>query len=196
MRALLVASDDGRAARLEQGLREIGNTAILRIPLGGEFSDTLVAADPDVVVVDLARPERAPLDDLQRVGAHNPRPVVMFVGFDDEAFLKEAIAAGVNSYGVVNGAFPDLKPVVTAAIASFHRYQQVIADLLEAQTMLAERETINCAKKLLMKERNLDEPRAYRWLRRRAMQESRSIAAIAAALIAVKGDQNRDAGSE
>jgi response regulator NasT len=34
-----------------------------------------------------------------------------------------------------------------------------------------------------MKERNIDEPQAYRWLRRKAMNESKRIAVVAAELL-------------
>ena len=50
-----------------------------------------------------------------------------------------------------------------AAVAIFRKYQQVADDLDTAKAMLAERETINRAKSVLMRERNFDEPRAYRW---------------------------------
>jgi response regulator NasT len=38
-----------------------------------------------------------------------------------------------------------------------------------------------------MRQRNIDEPQAYRWLRRRAMNESRRIGDIAAELLASEG---------
>jgi AmiR/NasT family two-component response regulator len=134
LRLLLVASEDGRAARLKQRLREIGDAAILRVPPERDLPDAVAAAAPDAIIVDMARPERAALHDLRRVGAHDPRPVVMFVGFDDAAFLEEAIAAGISSYSVVRDAFPDLKPVVMAAVAIFRRHHQVITDLRQANT--------------------------------------------------------------
>ena len=56
-------------------------------------------------------------------------------------------------------------------------------DLQQARTSLIERETIDRAKALLMKERNFGEPQAYRWLRRKAMNESKRIVAIAAELL-------------
>jgi response regulator NasT len=104
---------------------------------------------PDVVIVDMARPDRDALD-LRRVSADNPRPVVMFVDRDDRAFMEEAIAAGVSSYNVVNAAFPDVKPVIMAAVAIFRKHQHVAADLQQARTSLLERETIDRAKTQLI----------------------------------------------
>ena len=111
----------------------------------------------------------------------------MFVDRDDRAFMEEAIAAGVSSYNVVDTAFPDIKPIVMAAVAIFRKYQKVADDLSKAKASLLERETINRAKSMLMRQQNIDEPQAYRWLRRRAMNESRRIGDIAADLLASEG---------
>ena len=184
LKVLLADSDAGRASLLEQRLSEITDAVIARVPAGGTLLDAVSAQAPDVIIVDMARPDRDGLDDLRRVSADNPRPIIMFVDQDDRAFMEEAIAAGVSSYNVVNAAFPDVKPIVMAAVAIFRRYRQVEVDLRQARTTLLERETIDRAKAMLMKQRKLDEPQAYRWLRRKAMNESKRIVAVAAELLA------------
>jgi two-component system, response regulator / RNA-binding antiterminator len=184
LKVLLADSDANRAAILKQRLGEISDAVILRVPVGGSLLDAVTALMPDVIIVDMARPDRDGLDDLRRVSADNPRPIVMFVDRDDRAFMEEAIAAGISSYNVVNSAFPDIKPIVMAAVAIFRKYQQVANDLSKAKATLLERETINRAKSVLMLQRNMEEPQAYRWLRRRAMNESRRIVDIATELLA------------
>jgi two-component system, response regulator / RNA-binding antiterminator len=187
LRVLLADPDPDRTTALEQRLGEIGDAVILRMPAGGSLFDAVGALAPDVIIVSMARPDRDALDDLRRVGADNPRPIVMFVDRDDRAFMEAAIAAGVSSYNVVDTAFPDVKPIVMAAVAIFRKYQQLAEELSRARATLQERETINKAKALLMRQRNIDEPRAYRWLRRRAMNESRRIGDIAAELLESAG---------
>lgn len=187
LKVLLADSDPDRAAILERRLGEISDAVILRVPAGRGLIDAVPELAPDVIIVDMARPDRDGLDDLRRASAHNPRPVVMFIDRDDRGFMEEAIAAGVSSYNVVGAAFPDVKPIVMAAVAIFRKYQQVADDLSTARAMLAERDTINRAKTLLMRQRNIEEPQAYRWLRRRAMNESRRIGDVAAELVAGEG---------
>jgi two-component system, response regulator / RNA-binding antiterminator len=189
LRVLLADSDVERATALELRLREITDAVILRVPAGSTLLDAVAAQAPDVIIVDMARPDRDALDDLRRVGADNPRPVVMFIDRDDRAFMEEAIAAGVSSYNVADSAFPDVKPIVMAAVAIFRRYQQVADDLQSARAQLRERETVNRAKSMLMRQRNIGEPQAYRWLQRRAMNENKRIADIAAALLAEAGEE-------
>ena len=173
---------------LELRLREITNAAIVRVPSGSSLLDAVSAEAPDVIIVDMARPDRDALDDLRRVSTDNPRPIVMFVDRDDRAFMEDAIAAGVSSYNVVNTAFPDVKPIVMAAVAIFRKHRQVEADLTKARATLSERENIDRAKAMLMRQRKLDEPQAYRWLRRKAMNESKKIAVVAAELLAAANE--------
>ena len=187
LKVLLAAADPDRVAILAQRLGEIGDAVVLRVPAGGNLVDAVPQLAPDVIIVDMARPDRDGLDDLRRAGAANPRPVVMFVDRDDRGFMEEAIAAGVSSYNVVGVAFPDIKPIVMAAVAIFHKHQQVADDLMHAKATLLERDTINRAKSLLMRQRHIDEPQAYRWLQRRAMNESRRIGDIAVELLAGEG---------
>jgi two-component system, response regulator / RNA-binding antiterminator len=180
---MLADSDPDRTTALKQRLREISDAEILSAPAGSSLIDAVATLAPDVIIVDMARTDRDALDDLRRVSADNPRPIVMFVDRDDRAFMEAAIAAGVSSYNVVDAAFPNIKPIVMAAVAMFRKYQQLADDLSKARETLQERETINKAKALLMRQRNIDEPRAYRWLRRRAMNENRRIGAVAAELL-------------
>jgi response regulator NasT len=189
LRVLLADSDADRAALLEERLLEISDAEIFRVPAGGTLLDAVATLAPDVIIVDMARPDRDGLDDLRRVSADNPRPIIMFVDCDDRSFMEDAIAAGVSSYNVANTAFPDVKPIVMAAVAIFRKYQQVAADLHQARATLLERENIDRAKSLLMKQRKLDEPQAYRWLRRKAMNESKRIATVAAELLAATDER-------
>lgn len=184
LRVLLADSDPDRGAVLEQRLRDIGDAVILRVPGGRRLADTVRELAADVLVVDMPLPDRDRLDELRQIGADGPRPIVMFVGRDDGSFMEAAIAAGVSSYNVVGTAFPDAAPIVLAAVAIFHKHQRLADELRAAKATLVERDTINRAKSLLMRRRHIDEPQAYRWLRRQAMNRSRRLADIAAELLA------------
>jgi two-component system, response regulator / RNA-binding antiterminator len=109
---------------------------------------------------------------------------VMFADCVDDAFMDEAIAAGVSSYNVRGVAFPDVRPIVQAAVAIFRRYQKVAADLEAAELRLDDQAAIQKAKVLLMRERRMSEPQAHRWLQRRAMEKGRRLAEVARQVLA------------
>ena len=68
-------------------------------------------------------------------------------------------------------------------MALFRRYARVETELAAATAQLEERRVVERAKALLMAERKVTEPQAYRWLRNTAMNENRRIAQVAAQLI-------------
>ena len=180
---LLAGSDAARAALLEERLGKIGGAVLRRSPAGSLLPDAVASGAPDVIVVDMVGGDRDLLEALRRVAADNPRPVAMFADRYDRGLMEEAIAAGVSSYTVAAAGFPDVAPIVSAAVALFDKYQRVASDLQEARKSLIDRATIDRAKALLMKQRHIGEPQAYRWLRRKAMNENKRIAAVAAELL-------------
>jgi response regulator NasT len=92
---------------------------MLRLQPGEFLADAVAALAPDVVLVDMARPDRDALDGIRRVTGHNPRPIVLFVDQDDPAFMEEAISAGVSSYNVPGLPPPGVKPILRAAASLF-----------------------------------------------------------------------------
>ena len=183
MRVLLADGDPERDLAVQTALLSAGATTILR---PGK-SETLLAAvarnAPEVVIVDMQRPDRDALDDLRHLTRHAPQPIVMFVDTDDPAFMEEAIAAGVSSYNVVGSRLPDVKPIIRAAIAIFRRFSQIEADLRRAEAGLQNRATIDRAKAMLIKTRRFSEPDAHRWLQQQAMKRGRRLADVAADLL-------------
>ena len=144
---------------------------MLRAAPGSSIADVVRTEAPDVIIVDMTLPDRDALEDIRAVNSHAPRPVVMFVDQDDPGFMGEAIAAGVSSYNVVGMTLPDVKPIVAAALAIFHRHRQVEQELAQAKAVIEERRMLDRAKAILMRRRGVGEPEAYRWLRRKAMNE-------------------------
>jgi response regulator NasT len=177
---ILLADDDAeRAGAIARILAADAGLTVLRLKSDESLADAVAALAPDVVLVDMARPDRDALDGIRQLTALIPRPVVLFVDEDDAGFMEEAINAGVCSYNAVGMPPPDVKPILRAAVALFRRHQQSRDDLKEAEARLQERAIIDQAKAILIKQRRLSEPNAYRWLRRTAMSSARRIVDVA-----------------
>ena len=156
---------------------------VVCIEAGEMLADAVIAHRPDVVVVDMTRPDRDTLEGVRLLSNTMPHPVVMFVDQDDPAFMQEAIDAGVSSYNVGSVTPAEMRPVLRAAVALFHRYQQTHARLTEAETRLRERDLVDRAKAMLIRRRKFSEPEAYRWLQREAMSSGRRIPDVAQTVI-------------
>ncbi len=179
MKVLLADDDADRARLLARALEADPGLAVVRIGAGEALSDAVAAHAPDVVIVDMARPDRDALEGVRQLASRSPRPVVVFVDEDDPGFMEEAIGAGVSSYNVLGLPPPDVKPILRAAVALFGRHRQMREELDRAERKLGEREVIDRAKAILIRERRLAEPAAYAWLRRQAMARGRRIVEIA-----------------
>jgi len=183
MRVLLADANLDRAASVADRLAEASAADVLHLVPGESLAEAVSRLTPDVVIVDMARPDRDQLDSIREVSSRHPSPIVLFVDRDDAAFMEAAIEAGVSSYNVVGTALPDVKPIVETAVVMFRRYRQVELELRKAEASLKERSLIDRAKAKLIQERRLSEPDAYRWLRRQAMDRGRRIADVAADLL-------------
>ncbi len=169
MKILLADDDAERASGLAELLLADPTITVMRLRVGELLPDGVAEQKPDVVIVDMARPDRDALEAVRQVSASDPRPVVMFVDQDDPAFMEEAIGAGVVSYNVAGVNLPDVKPILRAAAALFRQRQTMQAQLHKSEARLRERTTIERAKALLIRERRMSEPEAHRLLQRRAM---------------------------
>src|SRR5690349_16032397 len=187
---LLIDTDAERARALEEKLLQSGFARVVRAG-DGDLATAVEAAKPDLVIIDMALPDRDALEDIRAVSAASP--VVMFAGTDDPAFAQEAIAAGVCSYNLSGVALQDVRPIMASAIALFKRYRHVETELAAAKALLDERRQLERAKAILMKDRKMTEPEAYRWLQKKAMNESRKLSHVVAEFVEAHGQISREA---
>lgn len=190
MKILLADDDADRVRLLMRALSTDPSVTVLRLHLEEALPDAVAAHAPDVVLVDMARPDRDALESLRQLSARDPRPVVLFVDQDDPQFMEAAISAGVSSYNVVGTPPPDVKPILRAAVALFRQHQQTRAALNSAEAKLQERTIIDQAKAWLIRDRRISEPDAYRWLRRNAMSSGRKIVDVARQVLR-QGEETR-----
>lgn len=189
MRILLADEGAERPRELARALARDRSLETVRVTLGDSLPEAVARHQPDMVLVDLPRPDRDALDELRQVSASALRPVVLFMDEDDPGFMEEAIAAGVCSYNVTGMIPSDMKPLLRAAVALFRRHQDMAERLRDAESRLAEREAVERAKAVLIRERHFTEPEAYNWLRRHAMQRGERVPAVAARLLREREEQ-------
>lgn len=185
MRLLLIDPDPARAALVAEGLADMAPLHLHRVERLDEAE--LQAFAPDLVVIAADSPDRDTLESLREASQVNPRPVVMFVDRSEPGLAEEAVRAGVAAYIVGGLQRERVRSILEVAMSRFQLMQGLRADLAKAQSDLAARKTIDRAKGLLMKERQIDEEAAYAILRKLAMDSGRSIGAVAADLLAFAG---------
>lgn len=184
---MIVEPDRDRALQIADSLREAGYDKIKVIAERSSLSRHIASYAPDVVLIDMANPSRDMLEEMTLASGPLERPVAMFVDRSDDQLTAAAIEAGVSAY-VVDGLRSDrVKPIMDAAIARFRMIQRMRNELAETKRALEERKVIDRAKGIVMKARGVSEDEAYALLRSAAMDQSKRIAEVAAALVASAG---------
>lgn len=180
---VVVEKDRERALLIVDALRGAGDHDIQVIAEETGLARRIASQRPDLVLIDLRSPSRDMLEELTLASGPLDRPVAMFVDRSDEGLTRAAIEAGVSAY-VVDGLRPErIKPVLDAAIARFHMFQRMRAELSATKAALEERKVIDRAKGLLMRARRIDEDAAYALLRKTAMDQGKKMVEVAQALV-------------
>lgn len=183
MKIVVVDPDRERAHLIVDGLCEAGGHEVVVLGDQAGLEAKLAKLDPDIVLIDLASPSRDVMESVALASGPMERPVAMFVDQSDDAMTRAAIEAGVSAY-VVDGLRKDrLQPILETAIARFHAFARLRAELDATKTALAERKTIDRAKGVLMRAKGLSEEEAYALLRKTAMDQNKKIADIAASIV-------------
>jgi len=184
---LVVDQNVVRASILEEGLREAGYTRVTVVRDMQNLLKRIEETDPDVICIDLENPNRDVLEQMFQVSRSVPRPVAMFVDRSDTDMIKAAVESGVGAY-VVDGLRKErIKPVLEMAISRFAAFRELREELDRTRQALEERKTIERAKGILMRKRDLTEDAAYTLLRTAAMNENRRLVEIAEAVITAEG---------
>lgn len=183
LRVLLVDQDRSRASVLEEGLREAGCADVIAVRDMQNLLRRILDADPDVIFIDLANPDREVLEQMFEVSRSVRRPIAIFVDRSDTDMIAAAVDAGVGAY-IVDGLKKErVKTVLELAVSRFHAFNRIRDELEHAKQALEERKSIERAKGILMKERSLSEEEAYSLLRKAAMNENRRVVEVAQSLL-------------
>lgn len=183
MRIAVIDESATRASIIQEGLAQLEGSEIFVVTERRGLVARIAEIAPDVVLIDLGNPSRDVLEEYFAVSRALSRPIAMFVDRSDEETIGASVDAGVSVYVVDGLAAARIRPVLDLAVRRFGAFARLQADLEEAKGKLAERETVDKAKRILMQSKGVSEPEAYAELRRKAMSSNRRILDIAEAVV-------------
>ncbi len=183
LRILVVESVPERARDIMSALNAAGWMDVKALAQIAALDRTVREYVPDIVLIDLANPDRDTLEHISHATETSKRAVALFVDHTDDNLTKAALNAGVSAYVVDGLKMERIKPVLETAIARFKVMRQLQSELDAAKQALEDRKTIDRAKGILMRQRQVSEDEAYRLLRKAAMDKSRKVIDVAQALV-------------
>jgi two-component system, response regulator / RNA-binding antiterminator len=187
MRIAIVDESASRAAVIREGLSALDGCELFVLTERKGLVARIGEIAPDIVLMDLGNPSRDVLEEYFVVSRALARPIAMFVDESDEESIAASVDAGVSAYVVDGLAAHRIRPLLDLAVRRFNAFARLQSDLDDAKGKLAERDTIDKAKRILMDSRGLPEPMAYKEIRSAAMSQGKRIAEIAEAIVTAHG---------
>ena len=184
MRVMLIDESQARSSALADLLQSVECDVIACLSPEEDLLSQVAHYRPDVVIIDIDLPSRDTLESLRTVQASDPRPMVMFSQDDNGDTIRRAVQAGVSAYVVDGVQAHRVRPILEAAIARFDEHRRLQAELDRTRSELEDRKKIERAKGIVMMQRGIGEPAAYRLMRKAAMDQNRRLAEIADSIIA------------
>ena len=172
-----------RARVLRIALLEAGYNVVATLPGDAFLPERIGQIQPDLIVVDAESQGRDILEHVVMATRDERRPIVMFSGDEDTAYLRKAMAAGVSAYVAAGTPTERIKPVLDVAMARFEMEEALRRELADARSEVADRKVLDRAKGLLMSRQGLTEPQAHARLRKAAMDKGLKLVEVAQRLI-------------
>ena len=185
LRVMLVDDSHEEDSPLQEGLVAAGYDVVVVSAQGLSLVERVTEYAPDVIIIDTESPSRDVLEHVSVVSAHHPRPIVLFTDDGENASIQAALTAGVSAYVVAGIQADRLQPILDVAVARFEHDQALRGQLRDAQARLVERKLIERAKGILMEQKGVTEERAYRLLRKLAMDRNAQLVDVAQQVVDV-----------
>jgi len=182
---LLIEAQPKASSMLKKALTDFGYHITKHISFNENIIEQIDVCNPDVLILATDLPSDKMLKELAEINQLLPLPIVIFAENDSPNVIHNAIQSGVSAY-VVNEILPQrLKSIISVANERFKTVQSLRNELKQAKTQLESRKYIERAKGLIMEQKQISENEAYGSLRKMAMDQGCSLAAVAKNIIDV-----------
>ena len=182
---ILVAEDEA-IIRLDltEMLTESGYDVLEAVGDGRAAVERATALQPDLVVMDVKMPVLDGISAAEQLGSAGVAPVVMLTAFSDKDLVERASDAGVMAYVLKPFTIDDLRPAITIALHRWSERKALETEIADLGERLETRKRLDRAKGILMSRLGLDEPGAFRWIQKTAMDRQLGMRDVADAVIA------------
>lgn len=147
------------------------------------IQESLLGLTPDLVIFHCTTASTQLLDSIRLIQKNTPKPLIIFTDHSSDNMIADSIIAGASAFIVDGIESHRIRPIIEAAIARFNKCQTMRHQLEQTTLRLDERRTIDRAKGILMKNKQMSEEEAYQFLRKKAMDKNQRIGQIAQMII-------------
>jgi response regulator NasT len=181
---VLIAEDEALVRLdLAEMLGELGYDVVGQAPNGEDAVRLATELRPDLAVLDVKMPRLDGISAAERIGAAHICPVVMLTAFSQRELVERAGNAGAMAYLVKPFTKSDLAPTIEVALSRYAQLAALAAEVEDLTERLAARKAVDRAKAELQTRYGLDEPAAFRWIQKTAMDLRLSMRQVAEGVV-------------
>ena len=140
-------------------------------------------SQPDLAILDIKMPGLDGLAAARAISADRSAAVLILTAFSQRDLIEQARDAGALAYLVKPFQRSELIPAVEVALGRFREMQALFDQNSSLEEQLETRKVVDRAKGLLMDGHGLTEAEAFSWIQKRAMQDRRTMRAVAGDVI-------------
>ena len=186
---ILVAEDETLIRMdLVEMLGEAGYEVVAEASDGAQAIELAQIHKPDLAILDVKMPVLDGISAAEKIIAI--APVLMLTAFSQRELVERARDAGVMAYVVKPFSIGDLVPAIEIAISRHLQMRSLADEVADLHERLETRKIIDKAKGILMSALNLNEPQAFSWIQKAAMDRRLTMKEVAMAVIDPKQAEN------
>jgi AmiR/NasT family two-component response regulator len=170
-------------AFLVECLTHAGHNIVLKAQSREELARTVSAASPDILIVDIALAVPEEVEGTFDIPGHDETPVIVTSGADIESTINRLDRCRVFAHLSKPIREEELKVAIEIVRQRFHELKHVQDEASSARQALEDRKIIERAKGILMRERAVDEPTAFRFLQDLARQHRQKLIDVANSIV-------------
>jgi two-component system, response regulator PdtaR len=189
----VVIAEDEAIIRLDlkETLQEEGYEVVGETGRGDEAVTLVKDLAPDLAILDIKMPGLDGLAAAREISRERRSAVLILTAFSQRDLIEQARDAGALAYLVKPFQRSELIPAVEVALGRFREMQALFDQNSSLEDQLETRKVVDRAKGMLMDGHGFSESEAFSWIQRRAMQERKTMRAVAGEIIS--GDLSPDA---
>ncbi len=181
---VLIADDEKPvAAGLQGQLEALGYDVVAVVDDGQRAVEVCRRTLPDVVMMDIEMPGLDGLSAAHQIARDPGTPVIILTAHGHPNLVEQAVQEGVIQYLLKPVTTPSLHAAIQTAVAQAREMRSLRESVAALEITLRERKLIERAKGILMTQRNMSEPEAFRFLQRQSQDRRMPMAKLAESIV-------------
>jgi response regulator NasT len=178
-RIAIADTNQSDLATLEQCLIRAGHSVVLKVDSQQELDQRRSAASPDIFIVDIELAGMNEVDVSANFLGDGETPVIITSASDIDSLIDRIDECRAFAFLSKPIREHDLKAAISIVRQRFHELKQVRDEASSARQALEDRKVIERAKGILMRDRVIDEPTAFRFLQDLARKQRQKLSDVA-----------------